>query len=287
MDHNTVDEEKECVKDSKTIRYTLVEAEEDNVANHFNIPQENNVDNSRRGRKPITWRRLDLNEVPLPPQEFRGLGRGRAGRFGRGIRGRGRSIRPRVPRLFISKYANMQPSNSIFTPPPSQDMLDYYASMAAAQVEFYFSTENLARDSFLRSYMDCEGYVPMAFVCNFPGVACYGCELHTIYKWLRTSHLLEMDENNETIRLREGWEVWLYPNPTDGGRGVPKWTKVVEISTNEINEPNEDFPCFEGNVDSKLNHTCTEQERTISPKDTNECIDSIQEPMQRLDVNKL
>jgi len=245
----------------KPVRYKLVEAEEDipsRVEAKENFDNLNSSNNERE-RKGVTWRRFDLeedfSEPPFAPPGFRGRGRG--GRRGRGFRGgRGRSARPRGPRLFISKYASYQPSSSaLFTPDTVETRL-YYANLAAGQVEFYFSVENLARDSFLRSYMDCEGYVPIAFVCNFPGVACYGADLNEIVEWLRQSELLEIDESNETIRLRDGWEVWLYPNPTDGGRGVPKWTKVA---------PDQDETGQELNTETN----CSEQQNQTPKENTN------------------
>lgn len=37
--------------------------------------------------------------------------------------------------------------------------------------EAHFTVDFLCQDTFLRSYMDEAGYVPIAFVCNFPAVA--------------------------------------------------------------------------------------------------------------------
>lgn len=37
--------------------------------------------------------------------------------------------------------------------------------------EEHFTVDFLCQDTFLRSYMDEAGYVPIAFVCNFPAVA--------------------------------------------------------------------------------------------------------------------
>jgi hypothetical protein len=40
--------------------------------------------------------------------------------------------------------------------------------------EMLFSTDYLCTDAYMRSYMDVEGYLPIAFVANYPNVACYG-----------------------------------------------------------------------------------------------------------------
>ena len=39
---------------------------------------------------------------------------------------------------------------------------------AALQIQFYFTAQNLHADSFLRSHMDSQGFVPVAFLASFP-----------------------------------------------------------------------------------------------------------------------
>lgn len=36
----------------------------------------------------------------------------------------------------------------------------------------------------------------------------------------------KVDTENETMRMREGWEVWLLPNQATGKQGVPRYIKV-------------------------------------------------------------
>lgn len=52
-----------------------------------------------------------------------------------------------------------------------QEAREYLAAMAVQQIEYFFSVENLARDTYLRAHLDEAGWVPLAFVCNFPSVA--------------------------------------------------------------------------------------------------------------------
>eukprot|EP00611_Tribonema_gayanum_P017173 TRINITY_DN2971_c0_g1_i1.p1 TRINITY_DN2971_c0_g1~~TRINITY_DN2971_c0_g1_i1.p1 ORF type:complete len:160 (+),score=47.23 TRINITY_DN2971_c0_g1_i1:363-842(+) len=47
------------------------------------------------------------------------------------------------------------------------------------------------------------------------------------------SHVLECDEPNETIRLREGWDTWLLPNAS-GGRGAPRYIKLPSPGAAEM-----------------------------------------------------
>ncbi|CAM9165553.1 unnamed protein product [Ectocarpus sp. 13 AM-2016] len=102
----------------------------------------------------------------------------------------------------------------------------YMTNLAVRQIEFYFTVENLCRDIFMRSYMDEEGYIPIAFVANFPGVARFGVELEDITAGILASDTLQVDTENETMRMREGWEVWLLPNQATGKQGVPRYIKV-------------------------------------------------------------
>jgi len=102
------------------------------------------------------------------------------------------------------------------------------AEYALKQIEFYFSVENLCGDLFLRSYMDCEGFIPIAFVANFPGVVMLGATYDDILEGIRSSEILEMDEINETMRLKNGWDLWLLPN-SSGSLGVPRYIKLEEI----------------------------------------------------------
>ena len=65
-------------------------------------------------------------------------------------------------------------------------------------------------DTYVRSYMDCEGYVPIALVCNYYNVSCFQSSypdiLHKLVEVQGRSKYYELDVVNETIRLKEGWE---------------------------------------------------------------------------------
>ena len=75
--------------------------------------------------------------------------------------------------------------------------------------EYIFSEENLCMDTFIRAYMDEAGYVPIALVCSYQNVACFGIPLPEIIDKLKSQELsrLEIDEVNETIKLKEKWDM--------------------------------------------------------------------------------
>lgn len=67
-------------------------------------------------------------------------------------------------------------------------------------------------DTYIRSYMDEAGFVPIALVLGYPNVAGFYAQYYDIVQRLQEiseSSLLEVDIANETIRLKEGWEVVL------------------------------------------------------------------------------
>lgn len=43
----------------------------------------------------------------------------------------------------------------------------------------------------------------------------------------------QVDTENETMRMRESWEVWLLPNQATGKQGVPRYIKVDPATVSE------------------------------------------------------
>ena len=68
-----------------------------------------------------------------------------------------------------------------------------------------YDVENLCRDTFLRSYMDESGYIPIPFICNY--ISCFGVNYSDIIQHLQESTILEVNIENETIRLKENWQM--------------------------------------------------------------------------------
>jgi hypothetical protein len=123
----------------------------------------------------------------------------------------------------------------------------YQAHMAVSQIEWLFSVDNLCQDTYLRSFMDSEGYVPISYVCNFLMLAGYrsqsrhavratsqrdsrfllsppcrlGASYPEILKAISESQTLEVDEANETVRPKENPQKWVFPTP------APRWIKLA------------------------------------------------------------
>jgi hypothetical protein len=128
-------------------------------------------------------------------------------------------------------------SNYIPTP---QELADFKKS-AVEQVEYFFSTDELVRNLYLRKQMDVEGYLPAAIVFNFPPVLMYGIPYQELLNALKDSKYVDVDFENECLRVKGGeeeYKKWLFPNG-DGTFGCAKWIK----------EPMEYTPVSEAKVD--------------------------------------
>eukprot|EP00616_Rhizochromulina_sp_CCMP1243_P007307 CAMPEP_0118970276 /NCGR_PEP_ID=MMETSP1173-20130426/7212_1 /TAXON_ID=1034831 /ORGANISM="Rhizochromulina marina cf, Strain CCMP1243" /LENGTH=254 /DNA_ID=CAMNT_0006919619 /DNA_START=116 /DNA_END=880 /DNA_ORIENTATION=- len=102
----------------------------------------------------------------------------------------------------------------------SREDCRYLAALAVQQMEYLFSVQNLCQDTFLRSHLDSEGYMPIAIVCNFPHIAGIGAYYPDIIAALKSSKALEVDDTNETVRPRDKPHQWVFPNP------APRWIKL-------------------------------------------------------------
>ncbi|KAF8701032.1 hypothetical protein HU200_033927 [Digitaria exilis] len=77
------------------------------------------------------------------------------------------------------------------------------------QIEFYFSTNNLCHDTFLRRQMNDQGWVPIELIMGFNRMRTFTGMVDTNYilDAIRGSEILEVQGNN--IRRRNDWMEWL------------------------------------------------------------------------------
>ena len=111
--------------------------------------------------------------------------------------------------------------NSQRSTPTMSEWRNYYNRCAVAQVEYYFTEENLSKDVFLRSRMDVEGFVPLSLIVQFNAIRQLGVDYNTLRSLLVTSPYLDIDLENELVRLRNGWAKWLLS--VDGSEGERRW----------------------------------------------------------------
>jgi hypothetical protein len=94
---------------------------------------------------------------------------------------------------------------------PPEELL----SIIRAQVEYYFSEENLAKDFFLRKNMDSQGFVPLRVIANFPRMK----DLTPDPEFIRIAcgnsetidYVIGMEDNIERLRARAKWDTFVIP----------------------------------------------------------------------------
>nr|CDS15961.1 lupus la ribonucleoprotein [Echinococcus granulosus] len=77
------------------------------------------------------------------------------------------------------------------------------------QIEFYFSEDNLVRDTYLRSHMDEDGWVPISVIAKFNRVASLCTDLDRIINALVPSQVIETDTKEMRVRCRNRPTQWV------------------------------------------------------------------------------
>lgn len=221
-------------------KYHLVEAEEVDART---AAKSNSAPGSTKKKGKTNWTQLpleaggddstssseaaDRSDDGSQRNGFRGgRGRGGNGAGGRSF-GRGGGRGPR--RNYDSNGSYI---NGVYVPNTDPKTT---AQWAKEQIEFYFSPDNLVRDIFLRQHMDVDGFVPLAFVGSFQAVYSVHQDYLSLLEAMKDSELVELDLENEKVRLRDGWQKWLWPN-ADGGYGVPRYIKAA-MDDDDVEQP--------------------------------------------------
>lgn len=77
------------------------------------------------------------------------------------------------------------------------------------QIDYYFSSENLVKDMFLRKEMDEQGWVPVKLIAGFKKVKELTDDIQLILNALRSSNVVEVQ--GEKLRARNDWSRWILP----------------------------------------------------------------------------
>ncbi|XP_046841055.1 la-related protein 1B-like [Xenia sp. Carnegie-2017] len=183
--------------------------------------------------------------------------RGRRGaggiyRGGRGRRGGGRGFDRRI------QYANNSYQFSYLTPYDTtmymaqtfsgicyydnsnySNMLDQslLKDDIRRQIEYYFSTENLAKDVYLRQQMDAEGYIPLSLISSFFRVQALSQDKDLIREAMLESDKVEVkDELLRSLEDPTKWPVLVSRNVSEtNGIAENKNAQVVNKPEKETN----------------------------------------------------
>ncbi|KAK1416452.1 hypothetical protein QVD17_32243 [Tagetes erecta] len=76
------------------------------------------------------------------------------------------------------------------------------------QIEYYFSDDNLAKDNYLRSHMDEEGWVPIKLIADFRRVQAMTNDIQVLLNSLRDSSTVEAQ--GDRVRRHGDWKRWTH-----------------------------------------------------------------------------
>ena len=176
-------------------------------------PDESTVFNPNSGEEADEWSKVSTAEKPWTLVEAEPSDEGTAGGAGSVRRGSGKKPTRR-------KSSGNRPEYTVEV--PTAEDVEYHSHVAASAIESMFNVDYLCQDSYLRSFMDREGWLPIAFVYSYPAVSlacCNGYADHNvILDKLAANESFEVNKTFETIRLRSNWRQWLVPN-LEGGFG--------------------------------------------------------------------
>lgn len=105
------------------------------------------------------------------------------------------------------------------------------ADMIVSQINFYFSDDNLARDGYLRSNMDEQGWVPISLIATFRRVQQLTNDVTLILDALRNSTILEVQ--GERVRRRNGWSKWRQSSGTSNNNSAASGSQTPPVSAED------------------------------------------------------
>ncbi|RPB14997.1 hypothetical protein P167DRAFT_552247 [Morchella conica CCBAS932] len=93
-------------------------------------------------------------------------------------------------------------------PPPIE-----YAGISEiiAQIEYYFSVDNLCKDVWLRERMDSDGFVKLSLVAGFPRIRNLTTDMNILREACLRSHEIQIAHGVDEFHVRKavGWETWI------------------------------------------------------------------------------
>ncbi|GMH14917.1 hypothetical protein Nepgr_016758 [Nepenthes gracilis] len=142
---------------------------------------------------------------------------------------------PELPIYYIGPQSMpfVTPIPPMFPPPD----LQLHAKIVN-QIDYYFSNENLIKDTYLRHNMDELGWVPVTLIAGFKKVMQLTGNVQLILDALRSSTVVEVQ--GDKIRKRENWKRWIMPSsvqfPTGLGSESPRLQLEARIQSVGLDE---------------------------------------------------
>ncbi|KAL2504386.1 La-related protein 1C [Abeliophyllum distichum] len=99
----------------------------------------------------------------------------------------------------------MVPISPMFFPLPDPHL----SIKIVKQIDYYFSSENLVKDTFLRQNMDEEGWVPIQLIAGFKKVMELTDNIQLILEAIQASNVVEVQVDK--VRRKNDWMKWIMP----------------------------------------------------------------------------
>ncbi|CDK26483.1 unnamed protein product [Kuraishia capsulata CBS 1993] len=154
-------------------------------------------------------------------------------------------FQPQQPQAFVPhngfmRFPQIPPQFMIPQPQHQQQQFFQEALFSLSrQIDYYFSTENLVKDIYLRKQMNSKGYIPLLKIASFNRVlALSGGDFNMVLTALSMCQNLET-VGTEIIKLRTkfGYEKWVLPfdQREESGKdeSVPETAPVVPVAAAE------------------------------------------------------
>ncbi|KAE8707769.1 putative Basic-leucine zipper transcription factor family protein [Hibiscus syriacus] len=115
---------------------------------------------------------------------------------------------PAVPPDSLGALSFVAPMPPVFFPAPQLHDSQLHASIVN-QIDYYFSNENLIKDTYLRQNMDDQGWVPIQLIAGFKKVSLLTDNIQLITDALQSSTVVEVQ--GDRVRKRNDWMRWIMP----------------------------------------------------------------------------
>lgn len=123
---------------------------------------------------------------------------------------------PTYPGQMAAQYGQMQDYYGYPPAVPYQPGMEqmYLLPLISQQIEYYFSVDNLIKDTFFRKHMDSQGYVFLNFVADFKRLKMLTTEYDLIKFVCLQSTNIELrtgEDGKDRLRKVGDWERWVLP----------------------------------------------------------------------------
>ncbi|GMI68219.1 La related protein 1c [Hibiscus trionum] len=135
---------------------------------------------------------------------------------------------PAAPPDSLRGLPFVAPMSPVFFPGPEPHDNQLHANIVN-QIDYYFSNENLIKDTYLRQNMDEQGWVPIKLIAGFKKVSLLTDNIQLITDALQSSTIVEVQ--GDRVRKRNDWMRWIMPHSVQFPAISGQDTLVARVQT--------------------------------------------------------